>query len=175
MTKPPIFTEIANSEQGFVIKGANPVTVVLSPKSESPLGQRGLKTALRAVPASETRRALLTFSDIKLMPGEAMAYDVFLNPSTQAKLDHNNPSFAGTLALFGLEHAHAKKHHAGGASDTLDITEVARALEADPDSIQVQIAPAPLLRESRKTGERLVRPRDATLSVGSVIISLVKA
>ena len=175
VTKPPIVTEMANSEQGFVIKGANPVTVVLSPKSESPLGQRGLKTALRAVPASETRRALLTFSDIKLMPGEAMAYDVFLNPSTQAKLDHNNPSFAGTLALFGLEHAHAKKHHAGGASDTLDITEVARALEADPDSIQVQIAPAPLLRESRKTGERLVRPRDATLSVGSVIISLVKA
>jgi Protein of unknown function (DUF_B2219) len=134
-----------------------------------------LAAALRAAPAGETHRALLTFADIKLKPGEAMAYDVFLNPPTGVKLDHNHGSFVGTLALFGLEHAHAKRHHPGGSSDTLDITAVTRGLEnADSDSIRVQIAPAPLLKESKKTGERLVRPRDATLSVGSVKITLVK-
>jgi hypothetical protein len=172
----PLATEFANSKEGLVIKGASPASVVLSPKPESPSGQMGLTAALRAASLpGEGRRVLLTFSDIKLKPGEAMAYDVFLNPPTEGKLDRNHRSFAGTLALFGLEHAHAKRPHAGGASDTLDITELVRGLEVGPNSIQVKVVPAPLLKESRKTGQRLVRPRDATLSVGSVEITMLEA
>jgi Common central domain of tyrosinase len=173
--KTPLVTEIAISKDGLVIKGASPASVVLSLKPESPSDQIGLTASLRAASLSgEAPRVLLTFSDLKQKPGEAMAYDVFLNPP-KGKFDRNHRSFAGTLALFGLEHAHAKKHHAGGASDTLDITEIVRGLEADPDSIEVKIAPAPLLKESKKAGERLVRPREATLSVGSVEITVLKA
>jgi hypothetical protein len=171
----PLVTEIAISEEGFVIKAASPASVTLSLKPESRFDQMGLTAALRAAPPGEKRRLLLTFSDIKLRPGGAMAYDVFINPPAEGKLDRNHRSFAGTLALFGLKHAHAKRHHAGGPSDTLDITELVRGLEADPDSIQVNVIPAPLLKETEKKGERLVRPRDATLSVGSIKLTMLRA
>jgi hypothetical protein len=132
----------------------------------SVLGSPSLKSALATGAKYASRRVFLEFNAITKNATPSVRYDVFVNLKEGAAPNRADPSYVGTLALFGLgEHPeHEQKVQ-------FDVTNQVSSPDADPNAIKVTIVPVALLKPLKGEAELL---RAGGVSVAGMKIVVVE-
>ena len=117
--------------------------------------------------AKYTRQVFLEFNAVSKNATPSVRYDVFVNLREGAAPSRADPSYVGTLALFGLG-----EHPEGQQKVQFDITNQVSSPNFDPKALKVTIVPVPLLKPLK--GEAELR-RDGGVSIGGMKIVLIES
>jgi tyrosinase len=137
----PLEVVAASNKSLSLEKGLSKITIPLTP---SKLKSEGLKLFSERSVASEKKRMLLRFENIK-GKGLPPVYSVFINALTEE--DRMITHYAGSLALFGLERSSSTdEHHSGsGLTEQLDVTDLIVELRKlpnwDESKLDIHISP----------------------------------
>jgi hypothetical protein len=116
--------------------------------------------------AKYARRVFLEFNAISKNATPSVRYDVFVNLREGTAPSRADPSYVGTLALFGLgEHPEEQQ------KVQFDITNQVSSPDFDPKALKVTIVPVALLKPLQ--GEAELR-RDGGVSIGGMKIVVVE-
>lgn len=121
---------------------------------------------IRENPRSQ-KRILLRFRDVQLGLIERTGFDLYLTSDPDKKLNRSDPSFIGSVVLFGHSSSGAGHggHHGGNSNNenpqTFDVTR-ALAASSSPENAKLVIVPFSLLSSTTNEG---VLPSDKPLKL----------
>lgn len=162
-------TQLADFKEFSVLASvASPIKVNASQqttlKTNSAFDQLVLRNAAPKT-TSEVTPVSLVLEDVKAPVGNRISLRVFLNcknPSLKSPID--DPSYVGTVSVFGLEHQHEGMPQGGGASFSLDATETLAKLSIagayKPGVVDVAIV---VVSPDSKASGLVVRPGKVAL------------
>jgi Common central domain of tyrosinase/Protein of unknown function (DUF_B2219) len=116
---------------------------------------RMLTAEARDVPVQE--RVVLELAGLTVEGAPSAGFDIYVNAPEGQTLDRSSPAFVGTVAMFGLNHAHGASAR-GESFQRFDITEALAAAKTSTDVIKVAIVPFDLLRPVETDQAPLRRP-----------------
>ena len=128
-------------------------------------GQSSLEAFAPEAKKYAARRVLLEFNAISKESTPSVRYDVFVNLREGSAPSRSDPSYVGTLALFGLG-----EHHEIEQKMQFDITAQVSSPEFDTKTVKITIVPVALLKPVQ--GDAELR-RDGGVSIGGMKIVLV--
>ncbi|HUF17833.1 MAG TPA: tyrosinase family protein [Thermoanaerobaculia bacterium] len=120
----------------------------------------------------DTERIVLQLNGIEYDEPVGLTYLIFLNHPAGARLDHEAPSFVGTLGFFGSARGLHHAAHEHGVAEEYDITRVLSRMEV-PEELVVSLVPSlPVAPSGREDLQRLIdeiepkgRPRFRAISL----------
>jgi Common central domain of tyrosinase len=116
---------------------------------------RMLTTEAGDMPAQQ--RVILELAGLTVEGAPSAGFDVYVNAPEGEILDRSSPAFVGTVAIFGLNHAHGSPAP-GENFQRFDITEALAAADPGADAINVAVVPFDLLQPVETNRAPLRRP-----------------
>jgi hypothetical protein len=168
--------ELGHSNMPLALSATAPVSRSVALAIGPVFGEASVRDAVTMATASSPRRVLLELQGIVLKSTPSVRYDVFVNRLEGGTPSRIEPSYVGTLSLFGAEpasdgHVGHGTGGAGGSSQQFDVTNQLQQPGFDPASLKVTIAPVDLLNPLH--GAPPLR-RDGGIRIGSMRLIVVE-
>lgn len=135
--------------------GRSATTMLELPGLAQRVGDRSMRALIAEAGEARGESVVLELAGLAVEGAPSAGFDVYVNPPEGATPDRSSPSFVGTVAVFGLEHAHGDPE---SSFQRFDITEALRSVDPGAEAIRVAIVPFDLLQPVETGGEAVRRP-----------------